>query len=182
MKRKFLEDMGLTKEAVDAIMTENGKDIEAAKGELSQVQAELDQTKQQLQEANTTIDGFKDYDQVKSQVEEYKNKYEQSKTEYEERIADMQFGTTLEAAITAAGGRNAKAIKALLDVDALKKSKDQTADIKAAIDVCQKDNGYLFGANEPINNPVGPTGGSGTGMDASAAALRAAMGLPANNS
>lgn len=183
MKRKFLEDMGLTKEAVDAIMTENGKDIEAAKGELSQIQAELDQTKQQLQEANTTIDGFKDYDQVKSQVEEYKNKYEQSKTEYEERIADMQFGTTLETAITAAGGRSAKAIKALLDVEALKKSKDQTADIKAAIETCQKENGYLFGANEPINNPVvGPIGGGGTNVDTGTAALRAAMGLPASNS
>ena len=92
----------------------------------------------------------------------------------------MQFGTSLEAAITAAGGRNAKAIKALLDVDALKKSKDQTADIKAAIEACQKENMYLFGANEPINNPTGPTNGpTPGGADANTAALRAAMGLPA---
>ena len=107
MKRKFLEDMGLTKEQVDSIMTENGNDIEAAKGDLEQVKTELEQTKTQLQEANTTIDGFKDYDQVKGQVEEYKTKYEQSKAEYEEKIADMQFSQSLEAAITAAGGRNA---------------------------------------------------------------------------
>lgn len=180
MKRKFLEEMGLTKEQVDSIMAENGTDIEAAKGELEQTKAELEQAKSQLQEANTTIDGFKDYDQVKSQVEEYKTKYETSKAEYETKIADMQFGTSLEAAITAAGGRNAKAIKALLDVDALKASKDQTTDIKAAIEACQKDNGYLFGANEPINNPVGPTGGAGAGgIDSNTAALRAAMGLPA---
>lgn len=179
MKRKFLEDMGLTKEQVDSIMTENGNDIEAAKGELEQVKTELEQTKNQLQEANTTIDGFKDYDQVKSQVQEYKTKYEQSKAEYEAKIADMQFGTSLDAAITSAGGRNAKAIKALLDVETLKKSKDQTADIKAAIEVCQKENAYLFGANEPINNPIGRTvGGSTPGMDSNTAALRAAMGLP----
>ena len=180
MKCKFLEDMGLTKEQVDSIMAENGSDIEAAKGELDQVKTELEQTKTQLQEANTTIDGFKDYDQVKGQVEEYKTKYETSKAEYETKIADMQFGTTLEAAITSAGGRNTKAIKALLDVDVLKASKDQTADIKAAIEACQKDNSYLFGATEPINNPVGPTGGGGAGgIDSNTAALRAAMGLPA---
>ncbi|CAK7023189.1 MAG: hypothetical protein ENTB_05107 [Enterocloster aldenensis] len=160
MKRKFLEDMGLTKEQVDSIMAENGTDIEAAKGEMEQTKAELEQTKTQLQEANTTIDGFKDYDQVKGQVEEYRTKYETSKAEYEARISDMQFGTSLEAAITAAGGRNAKAIKALLDVDTLKASKDQTADIKAAIEACQKENGYLFGATEPINNPVGSTKGA----------------------
>ena len=127
MKRKFLEDMGLTKEQVDIIMAENGNDIEAAKGEMEQAKAELEQLRTQLQEANTTIDGFKDYDQVKSQVDEYKTKYETSKAEYEAKISDMQFGTSLEAAITAAGGRNAKAIKALLDVDTLKSSKDQTA-------------------------------------------------------
>ena len=180
MKRQFLEDMGLTKEQVDSIMDENGKDIEAAKGELDQVKTELEQTKNQLQEANTTIDGFKDYEQVKSQVLEYKTKYEQSTAEYEAKIADMQFGTALDAAITTAGGRNAKAIKALLDVEALKKSKDQTADIKAAIEACQKENTYLFGANEPINNPVRRTGGEPTtGVDPNTSALRAAMGLPA---
>lgn len=164
MKRKFLEDMGLTKEQVDSVMTENGNDIEAAKGDLEQVKTELEQTKTQLLEANTTIDGFKDYDQVKGQVEEYKTKYEQSKAEYESKIADMQFGTALDSAITAAGGRNAKAVKALLDVEALKASKDQTADIKAAIEACQKDNEYLFGAAEPINNPIGPTQGKALGI------------------
>lgn len=180
MKRKILEDMGLTKEQVDSIMAENDTDIKAAKEDLEQTKTELEQTKTQLQEANTTIDGFKDYDQVKSQVDEYKTKYEQSKTEYETKIADMQFGSSLEAAINAAGGRSAKAIKALLDVETLKTSKDQTADIKAAIEACQKDNGYLFGANEPINNPVASTGGAGAGgVDSNTVALRAAMGLPA---
>lgn len=164
MKRKFLEDMGLTKEQVDAIMAENGSDIEAAKSELGQVKQELEQTKTQLQEANTTIDGFKDYDQVKGQVEEYKTKYEQSKADYEAQIADMQFGSSLEAAITAAGGRSAKAIRALLDVDALKASKNQAADIKAAIEACQTENAYLFGAKEPINAPIGPTGGVTIGV------------------
>ena len=67
-------------------------------------------------------------------------------------------------------------------MDSLKQSKDQTADIKAAIEDCQKDNSYLFGANEPINNPVGPTSGKETGgIDANTMALRAAMGLPVEN-
>lgn len=109
MKRKFLEDMGLTKEQVDSIMAENGNDIEAAKGWAENVKTELAQAKTQLEEANTTIDGFKDYDQVKAQVEEYKAKFEQSKAEYEAKIADMQFGSALKTAI-AAGGRSVKAI------------------------------------------------------------------------
>ena len=35
MKRKFLEDMGLSKEQVDNIMAENGRDIEAIKKEIT---------------------------------------------------------------------------------------------------------------------------------------------------
>ena len=177
MKRKFLEDMGLTKEQVGSIMAENGNDIEAAKGEVAQVKAELEQVKAQLQEANTTIEGFKDYDQVKAQVEDYKKKYEDSKAEYEGKIADMQFDSVLEAAINAAGGKSAKAVRALLDVDSLKASKDRTTDIKTALEACQKDNAYLFGSDEPIRNPTAPTGGGSTGMDANTMSLRAAMGL-----
>ena len=56
MKRKSLEDMGLTKEQIDSIMAENGNDIEAAKSEATQIKAELEQVKTQLQEANTTIE------------------------------------------------------------------------------------------------------------------------------
>lgn len=179
MKRKFLEDMGLSKEQVDSIMAENGNDIEAAKGELNQVKTELEQARTQLQEANATIDGFQDYDQVKNQVQEYKTKYEQTKQEYETKISDMQFCAALESAITAAGGRNAKAITALLDTDALKTSKDQTADIRAAIEACQKENTYLFGSDEPFHNPIAPTGGGTGNVDSNVAALRAAMGLPA---
>lgn len=178
MKRNFLEEMGLTKEQIDSIMAENGKDIEAAKGELEQTKTELEQTKAQLQEANTTIDGFKDYDQVKGQVEEYKNKYEQTKNEYETKIADMQFNSSLEAAITAAGGRNVKAVSALLDIATLKASKNQGEDIKKALEAAKESDAYLFGMDEPFLNPIGPTGGMGGG-DNNIASIRAAMGLPA---
>ena len=33
MKRKFLEDLGLEKDAIDKIMAENGSDVNAAKAD-----------------------------------------------------------------------------------------------------------------------------------------------------
>ena len=82
-----------------------------------------------------------------------------------------------KAAILAAGGKSDKAVTAMLDVEALKASKNRDADIKTALEACQKDHAYLFGSDEPINNPVGTTGG-GTGAANPLAAVRAAMGLP----
>ena len=82
----------------------------------------------------------------------------------ENKIAEMKFGTLIDNAISAAGGKNAKAIRALLDVETLKDSKNQTEDITAAIEACKKDNEYMFGSNEPINNPIAPTGGKVPGV------------------
>ena len=58
-------------------------------------------------------------------------------------------------------GKNAKAIKALLDVDTLKKSKNQAEDIKTALEALQKadDSAFLFATEQPqpqgTFNPIG---------------------------
>ena len=78
-------------------------------------------------------------------------------------------------------GRNEKAVIAMRDMESLKGSKNQSEDIKKALEDVKKSDGYLFGANEPINNQVGSLGG-GSGTDAdSMVSLRAAMGLPEKN-
>lgn len=68
----------------------------------------------------------------------------------------MAFDGRIRDAITAAKGRNAKAIAALLDVDALRASKNQETDIRAALEALKKDNGYLFESETPP--PPIPTG------------------------
>ena len=52
-----------------------------------------------------------------------------------------------------------------LDIDTLKTSTTRSEDFKKALESCKEKHGFLFGSNEPINNPnVGPTpGGSGSG-------------------
>lgn len=118
----------------------------------------------QLQTATENLkkfEGIEDPEKLKGEINRLTGEMDTLKTDYEKQISDMKFSTALEAAISSAGGRNAKAISALLDVEKLKASKDQSADIKAALEACQKDNAYLFGADEPINTPVGPTGGAG---------------------
>ena len=82
-------------------------------------------------------------------------------------------------AITAAKGRNAKAISALLDVEKLKKSTNQDADIKDALEALKKDNAYLF---EDDSTPPPYAGGTGRSTppskyDAETAKIMAAAGL-----
>ena len=164
MKTEFLQnfkvnDQPLSKEIIDAILAENGRDIEAAKKPF----ADYDTIKSQLGEAQKTIKGFQDsgagIESVRKSAKEWEDKYNAAVSESNQKIADMAFDHALEAAITGANGRNAKAIRALLDVDTLKSSKNQEADIKAALEAVQKDNGYLF---DDGSTPPPYAGGTGT--------------------
>ncbi len=166
MKREFLQnlkvnDQPLPKEVIDAIMAENGRDIEAAK----KPYADYDTIKQQLDDARTTIKGFEDQDidGVRKAAQDWEKKYNDAIATHQQELADRDFRQQLETAITGAKGKNVKAITALLDVDTLKGSKNQEADIKAALEGLKKDSGYLFdgeGAPPPYSAGAG-TGGFG---------------------
>lgn len=184
MKTEFLQnfkvnDQPLSKEIIDAILAENGRDIGAAKKPF----ADYDTIKSQLDEAQKTIKGFQDagadIEAVRKSAKDWEDKYNAAVSESNQKIADMAFDHALEAAITGAKGRNVKAIRALLDVDTLKSSKNQESDIKAALEAVQKDNGYLFDDGSTPPPYAGGTGEGSGGAYSSDAALRAAMGLPA---
>lgn len=177
MKREFLEGLGIDKENVDKIMKENGDDINNAKKKL---EAERDDYKSRLDAAQESLKSFEGVDvaELQGKIASLTKDLETKDAEYNAKIADMEFNDVLSEAIKAAGGRNVKAIRAMLDIDALKASKNRSDDINAALETTKKSDGYLFGNNEPINSAVSKTGVSDGGADPMAA-IRAAMGLPA---
>jgi hypothetical protein len=149
------------------------------KAEYDSAVAKRDEYKSSLDEVNEKLKAFDGVDvaDLKGQITKLQADMDAKDAEYAKKESERQFNDSLDKAIADAGGRNAKAIKALLDVESLMQSKDQTEDIKKALENTKKSDAYLFGANEPVNNPVLPGGGGGGGDDMSA--IRMAMGLPA---
>lgn len=181
MKREFLEnikigDQVLPKEVVDAIMAENGRDIEAAKKPF----ADYDAIKERLEIAENGLKAFEgvDVSKLNDRITELTGQLSAKDEEWQKKIAAMEFDGTVKDAITAAKGKNHKAITALLDVDALRASKNQAADIKAALENLQKESGYLFGDDQTPPPYSAGTGSSGTGAYSAEDSMRAAMGLP----
>ena len=182
MKTEFLQnfkvgDQPLTKEIIDAILAENGRDIEAAKKPF----ADYESIKEQLQTAKDGLKAFEGVDvaQLQSKITELQGQLTAKDGEWQKKIDAMAFDTKVKDAITVAKGKNAKAISALLDLDALKASKNQDADLKAALEALQKDSGYLF--EDEHGTPPYYAGGTGTGAGgkptSELAAIRAAAGL-----
>jgi len=88
MNRKFLEelkigDQSLTKEQIDSIMAENGKDVEATKAktdktqEIENLKTELKTTKETLDQANVQIKNFEGMDVAAKDkaIKEWETKY-----------------------------------------------------------------------------------------------------------
>lgn len=180
MKAEFLQnfkvgDAPLPKEVIDAILAENDRDVEAAKKPF----ADYESIKEQLATAKEGLKAFEgtDVKDLQNQVEKLTRDLSDKEAEHKKQLADLAFDGVLKEAITAARGRNDKAIRALLDVDALKASKDQSADIKVALETLKKDSAYLFESDEtppPYAAGTGTGGRQSGGMDA----IRAAAGLP----
>jgi hypothetical protein len=93
-------------------------------------------------------------DELKAQIDAMQKENADMKADYEGKIADMQFSALLDAQIGAAAAKNGKAVRALLDMDSLKASKNQEQDIKAAIEAVKKENDFLFETGAPIKNPM----------------------------
>jgi len=111
MKRDFLQnlkvgDQPLTKEIIDAIMAENGRDIEEAKKPF----ADYETIKGQLTTAQETIKGFEnqDIEGVRKSAKEWEDKYNQAIADHKAKLADMEFDGVLKDAIAAAKGKSDK--------------------------------------------------------------------------
>ena len=182
MKREFLQnfkvgDQPLPKDVIDAIMAENGRDIEGAK----KPYADYDDLKAQLQTARDGLKAFEgvDVNDLRGQITKLQGDLADKDKEMQAKLDSIAFESDLKEAISGAKGRNAKAIMALLDVESLRKSKDRSKDINAALEALKKDSGYLFDDGQGTPPPYAAgTGTNGAGGDdALIASFRAAAGL-----
>ena len=117
MKREFLTELGLEKDAIDKIMAENGKDINAEKEKTTAAESARDTLQTTLDEANETIKGFKakDPDVTKAQdlAAEWENKY---KAAEKARAAEAKNNALMQE-LAKTGTVDAELVKACLNMD-----------------------------------------------------------------
>lgn len=159
MTKESLMKAGLTEEQADSIMSELESDY-VAKADYDAQAGKLELAEGKVQTTEAALKKFDgvDVEGLKKQVSDLQEDLKNKDTDYQQKIADMTFDSALDAAISAAKGKNTKAIRALLDIDTLKASKNQQEDMKTAIAQAAKENDYLFGdATQPHYEP--PAGG-----------------------
>ena len=170
MKREELEALGLSKEQIDKVLDAHHKELDPVQKDLGKAQDDLkaeqeitSAQKATIDELNKSLDGFKDVDvsALKQQITKLEGDIKAKDEEHSKAIADRDFQDILKESIASVKGKNAKAITALLDIDALKASKNQKEDIATALKKLAEaeDSKMLFGEPEPTvvgcGNPIG---------------------------
>ena len=69
--------------------------------------------------------------------------------EHGKELSQLRLQSSLETAVIKAGGRNIKAISALLDMEAVAQSENVAAALEAALQALKKDSPYLFETPAP---------------------------------
>ena len=177
MKREKLREMGLSDEQVDLIMTEHGKAVKDLTANVEQLKGEKKAIEDNLTAASGTIEQLKkdnsDNEELQKQIEAYKTEVDTLK---QQQLAERKEAyITLE--LSKANPRNEKAVRALLDIDAITEKDGTYNGISEQIEALRESDAYLF-ADKPLNEPskqavVGgnPSGTVGTVLSAEEQAM-----------
>lgn len=196
MKREWLKEKcpNLTDAEIDAIMAENGSDINKAKGDAKKLEDDLKTLKGekknlegQLAAANGTIEDLKkanpDVEALQTKIKEHEATIAQKEKEYKAEVTKLAREAIDTELLGKYKAKNARAVKALIDEF---ESKDDT-DYKTLLDAKLKalseadDTKFMFGEAK-INQPYKPGGGGDPakeGLGTSMAAQRNTTQAPA---
>ena len=130
MKREFLQSIKIGEESLP-------KDI---------IDAIMEKNGQDIQAAKGLADGWEE-------------KYRQAVEDHQKQLSELRMQGALERAVLQAGGRNQKAIAALLDMQAIAQAQDMSVALQQAIDGLKEENPYLF--DTPTPPAFAPFTGSG---------------------
>lgn len=172
MKKEDFLKLGLTEETAAAAEEANRKELEGyvPKEQAEALQAQITQRDADIAELKKAAGKDTEWREKFTALED---KYKQETEALTKRLADTAKNNAVDMAILKAGGRNAKAVKALLDMEKVTLKEDGTLD-GLDLDALKKSDGYLF--SEEMTKIVGTGAQAGVqGADSVAAAFEAAV-------
>lgn len=151
---KIIEDSGVNitdeqKKAMVAAVNENYRTVE----DYNKQNIKLSTAEDNVKKLTASLEKFNgvDVDELNKTITQLKADVKKANDDANAKIADMAFDGLLNTAIAAAKGKDADIIKKNLDINALKASKNQSEDIKKALEAMASNEltKAWFGSPEP---------------------------------
>lgn len=174
MNTETLQGIGLNDEQIRSVMAEYGKEINPLKQAQASAEQERDSLKAQLEDVNGQLSeaqkNSKKGSELQVQLKDLQKQFEDSKAKAEEQLQATKKDYEIAAALSKAGAKNDKAVKALLDTEKVNfDDNGKLIGLSEQLEAVKKDNDFLFAdANESNPKPTitskgnpNPDGGNG---------------------
>ena len=175
MNTETLQGIGLNDEQIRSVMAEYGKEINPLKQAQASAEQERDSLKSQLEDVNGQLSeaqkNSKKGSELQDQLKDLQKQFDDSKAKAEEQLQATKKDYEIAAALSKAGAKNDKAVKALLDTEKVNfDDNGKLIGLSEQLEAVKKDNDFLFAdANESNPKPTitskgnpNPDGGNGT--------------------
>jgi len=120
--------------------------FDAVNEENKDLKKQLTDRDQQLEDLKTKAAGNED---LQRQIQALQDQNNQIKEDYEQKIQKQNFEFALERALTIAKAKNPKAVKALLNTEAIKLDGESLLGLEEQLNKLKETDSYLFDDGEP---------------------------------
>lgn len=168
MQRKFLEGLGLEKEAIDKILDENSADIGKTKADYEELKKQLETQGQQMKERDAQLEELKksagDNQGLMKQIAELQAENTAARERYESELKEQRMAAAIRIAL-GDSAQDIDLVAGLFDKSKLILSEDGTVTgLEEQLKSLKKEKGFLFKEEKPHQTQIKggkPAEGSG---------------------
>ena len=167
--KEILKTAGIEEGKLEGLIGEIGKELAKyfiPKDKYNEVSEAKKKLEEDIQERDKQLEQLKNAasnnEELKNQIEELQEANRRAAEEWQAKMAQMQLDFAIEKALAAAKAKNAKAVKALLDLEKVKLDGEALIGLDDQLKALQQSDPYLFGDSGKVGGGTNPPG-AGTG-------------------
>ena len=167
--KEILKKAGIEEGKLDSVISDISKELPKhfiPKDKYNEVAEAKKKLEKDIQDRDKQLEDLKNAagsnEELKAQIEQLQSENQKAAEEWQAKMAQMQLDFALERALAAAKAKNAKAVKALLDMEKVKLDGDKLLGLDDQLKALQQSDSYLFGESGKVGSGTNPPG-AGTG-------------------
>ncbi len=163
--KEILKKAGIEEGKLDSVIGDINKELPKhfiPKDKYNEVAEAKKKLEADLQERDNQLEQLKNAagnsEELKAQIEQLQAENKKAAEEWQAKMAQMQLDFAIEKALAAAKAKNAKAVKALLDMEKVKLDGEQLLGLDDQLKALQQSDPYLFGDSGKVGSGTNPPG------------------------
>jgi predicted RNase H-like nuclease (RuvC/YqgF family) len=163
--KELLKKAGIEEAKLDGLIADICKELPKhfiPKDKYNEVAEAKKKLEADIQERDNQLEQLKNAagnsEELKAQIEQLQAENQKAAEEWQAKMAQMQLDFAIEKALAAAKAKNAKAVKALLDLEKIKLDGEQLLGLDDQLKAIQQSDPYLFGETGKVGSGTNPPG------------------------